>query len=444
MLKLYSSHTKDLFNKNPDDGVLSDQIDDTLHKHTDFIKAFFTRNQGWVEITEDTVLLDSINKFAKSVKNKYTDIVILGIGGSMLGPKTILDALHYTKSKEKISKYPNIYTLDNIDPFVINSVANSVTLSSTLILVQTKSGGTPETLSQYLYFKSLIENQKLDLKEHFVFVTDPLQGYLCEQATLLQIPSFPIDSKVGGRFSVLTPVGLLISALVDIDIAKMLEGASQMSKQIISSSNTQALELAAIQVDLYKKGKPMNVIMPYSSRLATFASWYVQLLSESIGKEFNRKNEIVNEGITPIPAVGATDQHSQMQLFKEGPNDKLIIFIKVKNHQVETQNEIIFQQSSTKTLEKDAQKSPIDYLKNKTFSQLLEAEFLATRQSLFESSRPSVTIEIDEVNEENLGQLFMFFQFSVAFIGELLNIDAYDQPGVERSKILTKEFLLKV
>jgi len=426
MLSLTTQQLQSVFTQTPEHSISSSEINTILQRKDEIIQQFHTRKQGWVDITADVELAEQINQFASSIQGKYTDIVILGIGGSMLGPKTLLDALYYTKSKDI-----NIHTLDNIDPYVTNHVANIINLPTTLFLVQTKSGGTPETVAQYLFFKDQIEGQGLSVADHFVFVTDPKDGYLRSQAEELDVPSFPIAPNVGGRFSVLTPVGLLILAILGFDIQAMLQAAHNLAQDTLSGKNTDALTLAATQLLLSQKGKNMNVVMPYSSRLATFANWYVQLLSESIGKEFNLNGEVVHTGITPIPAIGATDQHSQMQLFKEGPNDKLLIFIEVKNHQV--------------LLPITNQQLPqsLDYLKNKSFSDLLDAEFQATRQSLTESGRPSVTIQIDEVNEKTLGELFMFFQFSTAFVGELLNIDTYNQPGVERSKVLTKEYLVK-
>jgi glucose-6-phosphate isomerase len=374
--------------------------------------------QGFVDLPYQTQTIEEIKNGISKFKNQFDTIVILGIGGSMLGPQTILDALYFGTDIKVIC-------LDNIDPFVIQKTTETLNLSKTLFLVQTKSGGTPETIAQFLYFRDLVEKNNYKIEDKFIFVTDPTVGYLREVANSNPaVACFEIPSNVGGRFSVLTSMGLLIMELLGLDTKAILEGA----KHVIENQKSTAFEFANIQTELYKQGLDQNVLMPYSSRLGTFARWYIQLLSESIGKEFDLDGKKVNHGITPIPALGATDQHSQAQLFKEGPNNKLIILIKVEDHKSAP---II----STKT------PSSLSYLENKTFEQLINAELEGTLRSLTESSKPNLLITIPEVNEFYLGALFMFFELSTAYIGEMLNLNTFDQPGVERAKILAKEIL---
>jgi glucose-6-phosphate isomerase len=384
-------------------------------------KSSVFKDQGFVDLPYNKSIVNEIKSKIARFKDKFKNIVVLGIGGSMLGVQTIIDAMYF---EDKI----NIICLDNIDPFVMQKRTERLNLSETIFLVQTKSGGTPETISQYLHFEQKITEANLKITDHFIFVTDPELGYLRKLAKESKdIVVFDIPANVGGRFSVLTPVGLLIAELLGIDSQKLLDGAAYA----LENEKSSAMKLAKIQVELNKIGVDQNVLMPYSSRLATVAKWYIQLLSESIGKEFDLKGNKVHTGITPIPALGATDQHAQMQLFKEGPNNKLLIFITVQNHKVELPI---------------ATNIPIgfEYLKNKSFNQLLQAEFEGTQQSLIESKRPNLEIILSEVNEFSLGALFMLLELSVAYIGELLEIDAFNQPGVERSKILAKELLEKL
>jgi glucose-6-phosphate isomerase len=384
-------------------------------------KSAVFKEQGFVDIPYNKSIVKDIQAKTARFKDKFKNIVILGIGGSMLGVQTIVDAMYF---EEKIT----IICLDNIDPFMMQKKTENLDLSQTIFLAQTKSGGTPETIAQYLHFEQKITEAKLKISDHFIFVTDPELGYLRKLANEdKDIIVFDIPANVGGRFSVLTPVGLLISELLEIDSQKLLDGAAYA----LENSKSESMKLAKIQVELNKIGVDQNVLMPYSSRLATVAKWYIQLLSESIGKEFNLAGEKVHTGITPIPALGATDQHAQMQLFKEGPNNKLLIFVTVRDHKVELPiaNNI---------------PSGFEYLKNKSFNQLLQAEFEGTQQSLSESKRPNLEIILPEVNEFNLGAMFMLLELSVAYIGELLEIDAFNQPGVERSKILAKELLEKI
>ena len=413
--------SQNLAKVSPKDGLTNLELETISTKFTEIYELAKSRQQGFWDLPDQNI--DSILEFAKKTQGKFTDIVILGIGGSMLGPICLLGGFE----KQTVGKNPKVHCLDNIDSDQISLVESQINLEKTLFLVQTKSGTTPETLAQYFYFRSLVEKNDLDVKEHFVFITDPEVGYLRQVAIRENITSFAIPANVGGRFSVLSPVGLVIGALYGLDIIKILTGAkNSLSEKALKSS----FDLACIQYLLSQKGKSINVLMPYSSRLRLLANWYTQLLSESIGKEYNLKGQIVNTGITPLPALGATDQHSQLQLFKEGVNDKLLIFINVLNKE----NSVLIGQNLP-----DA----FDYLNGKTFDDLLQAEFKGTVQSLTESSRPNVTLEIEKLDETSLGEIFMFFQVSVAFLGELLEINTFDQHGVERSKILTREFLEK-
>jgi glucose-6-phosphate isomerase len=403
-------------------GFSSEKIDSFGSLATEYYKkSQVFQEQGFVDLPYDSkIILDIQNKIAR-FKNKFTTIVVLGIGGSMLGVQTILDALYFD---DKIK----IVCLDNIDPFVMQTKTEKLNLAETIFLVQTKSGGTPETIAQYIHFEQKVVAKNLKIEDHFLFVTDPEVGYLRKLANQNpNIVAFEIPANVGGRFSVLTPIGLLITELLGLNGQIMLDGA----KESLENQKSDAIKLAKIQVELFKNGIDQNVLMPYSSRLATVARWYIQLVSESIGKEFDLKGNKVYTGITPIPALGATDQHAQMQLFKEGPNNKLLIFVQVEDHKVELPI---------------ATNIPagFEYLENKSFNQLLQAELEGTQKSLTESGRPNILIKMSEANEYNLGALFMLLELSVAYIGEILEIDAFNQPGVERSKVLARELLEQI
>jgi glucose-6-phosphate isomerase len=410
-----------IYNKDTKNGVCQAEITLFSKNFKTYKKSIQSKNLGFLDLPKNQLQLQKILDFAKQNRSKYENIVILGIGGSMLGPQVLLDVFDQKVVESKLK----IYCLDNIDPDLIFGVTQKINLAKTLFLVQTKSGTTPETLAQFFYFLDLCKKQKLVIQDHFVFVTDPIVGYLRKFAIQNKIVSFEIPANVGGRFSVLSPVGLVIASLINLDIKSLMSGAQNILQNYFYEEKTEVLNFSAIQYILAQKNKNINVLMPYSSRLKTLSSWFVQLLSESIGKQTKSKTSV---GITPLPALGATDQHSQLQLFKEGPDDKLIIFIEVQKQQ---KNPII-----PEILEPE-----FDYLSKKSFKELLGAEFLGTRQSLTESFKPNLTLRIDKVDEFHLGQLFMFFQLSIAFLGEMFEINAFDQPGVERSKILTKEFL---
>jgi len=379
----------------------------------DFLEAIENRNQGFYKVIDEDP--KEIKNFAKSTKGKFENIVILGIGGSALGATCLQKALTHWFKK------PKLYVLDNIDPDFIAELEDVIDLSKTLFITISKSGGTAETLSEYFHFRKKIEDEGLEAKEHFVFTTGK-DGLLRETADKEGITTFDIPENVGGRFSVLTPVGLLPAALIGIDIDALLKGAREMRDKFLSKDAGENLpfKLATIQYLLDQKGKNINVMMPYSQKLYYLADWYRQLLAESIGKT-------PEVGLTPLKALGVTDQHSQSQLYMEGPNDKLIMFIEVKNFE----NELEIPNPEN-----------IDYLENKTFTELINTEKRGTADALTQNNKPNLTIHIDEVNERNLGKLFLFFEGATAFLGEYYGIDAFNQPGVELSKKLTKEYLI--
>ncbi len=390
------------------------------------------RAQGFYTVVDDIATVRDIEKFAGEVKGKYDDIVVLGIGGSSLGTICLRDGLSHMYGKKKKGT-PRLHVLDNIDPTMIEELEDVITFKKTLFIVISKSGTTPESMSQYFYFRKKLEKAKLSVKKHVVFITDPVRGVLREISLEDGIRVFDIPKNVGGRFSVLTPVGLLPAALVGVDLRKLMKGAQDMRDIFFARSFNKNLpfQLAAVQHFLnVKRGKSMNVMMPYANKLHRFSDWYRQLLAESIGKKKNRKGKTVHTGITPVNALGATDQHSQSQLYNEGPHDKFFIFIAVEK--------------LTKLIRipnLNPKKEKIAYLKNTSFNELLDIEREATALSYTKSRRPNMTITIAKIDEEYLGQLFMLFEGTTAFLGEFYGIDAFNQPGVELSKKFTKESL---
>jgi glucose-6-phosphate isomerase len=392
---------------------------------TDHNSTLLDREQGFVDIYNQNT--DQIKQFVAKRKDHYDVICVLGIGGSMLGPQFLYDTLG------KYNKHGKSFVfVDNIDPEQIYHVRRSLPLHRTLFLVQSKSGKTPEAIALYSYFLQEVMKQGLTTEEHFVFVTDPVEGFLREESNNKAIPAFEIPQNIGGRFSVLTPIGLVMAAFADIDIDQLLAGCRAISESQIESLNEATCYTYASMLDYYyQQGISLNVLMPYSSRLRLFSNWAVQLISESTGKSVDRDNNQVNWGITPIAALGATDQHSQLQLFAEGPRNKLVTFIEVANN-----NDIAIEQTPLVTDMKD-----FSFLKHTTFGTLLSAEFRGTRQSLEEQGIPTATITLDSVNEYSIGMLIQFFQLTIGYLGEITNINMFNQPGVERSKILAKENL---
>jgi glucose-6-phosphate isomerase len=278
-------------------------------------------------------------------------------------------------------------------------------------------------MSQYLIVRERVMAATLDAREHFVFVTDPKQGALRPLATREAIPALDIPPNVGGRFSVLTPVGTLPAALIGIDVAALIDGARDMRERCAErdARRNPAAVFALLQwLADTRAGKHVNVLMPYSDPLRDMALWFVQLWAESLGKI---RPDGAHVGATPLAALGATDQHSQVQLFMEGPADKTIAFVAVKEHGTDL---------TIPKLHGDV--SELAYLGGHSLAELISIEQRATAGALARRGRPNLTITLDRVDAWHVGGLMMLLEIATAYAGELYGIDAFDQPGVELGK----------
>lgn len=394
----------------------------------------------WMNLgySEETVWY--VKEYAALVENRFDNILVLGIGGSALGGLAVTEALlkpyWNLLSKEQRNNYPRIFFLDNIDPDSITGLLEILDLKKTLVNVITKSGSTAETMSQFMIIKDKLERELGDdYRKNIVATTDKNVGVLKQIAEQEGYKTFIIPDDVGGRFSVFSAVGLLPFALVGIDIDEVINGIKDMD---LALKNTDINENIAAQNALIhflmdtQKGKKISVMMPYSSRLKYVADWYVQLWAESLGKEKNLNGETVHVGPTPVKAVGATDQHSQIQLYNEGPNDKIINFIRVKKFDNDLEIPKIFEYTG------------IGYLGGKTLNDLMNAEADATRVALSDYNKPTVTITLPEINGYYVGQLLYMFEVQTAIAGALYNIDAFNQPGVEQAKNYTYALMGRV
>ena len=389
--------------------------------------------QGWMDspYNQDDVV-ERINNVAKRVQGACDAFVVLGIGGSALGPIAVFTALkhlYYNELPQKVRKYPRFYVLDNVDPDKMNALFDIIDVDNTIFNVITKSGATSETMSQYLIVMDML-TKKLGRKarEHIIATTSEHKGNLIKLAHDEGFETFFIPDGVGGRFSELSPVGLLPAAVCGIDIAKMLDGAKAMDELCKSDdlAKNPALTIALLQYISMKQGKNIGVMMPYSDKLRYISDWYAQLWAESLGKELDRNGNAVNAGQTPVKALGVTDQHSQVQLYNEGPFDKVITFLEVENFD----SDITIPANNSGIHD-------IDFLSGHTMSKLLNTELYATRYNLTRRGRANYTITMDKVDEYNIGALLYLFQLQTAYAGEMLNVDAYNQPGVEGGKNAT-------
>ncbi|HDQ26307.1 MAG TPA: glucose-6-phosphate isomerase, partial [bacterium] len=241
--------------------------------------------------------------------------------------------------------------------------------------------------------------------------------------------SFPVPENVGGRFSVLSAVGLLPLASVGVNIDELLRGAAYMDNLCASDSvwkNPAYMRAVLHYIADRKAGNKITVMLPYSNALKDTADWFAQLWAESLGKKYSNDGKVVYEGLTPVKALGATDQHSQAQLYMEGPFDKVVTFIRVEKFRQDIVMPPCFDNMDS-----------IAYLSRKKMSELLNAEQKATEMALTKNRRPNMTISMPEISEFTMGQLIYLLEVETAFIGELYNINAFDQPGVELGKVLT-------
>ncbi len=291
----------------------------------------------WLNLGYNEETIWYVKEFASLVEGRFDNILVLGIGGSVLGGLAVTEALlkpyWNLLSKEKRNNLPRIFFLDNIDPDSINGLLDVLDLKKTLVNVITKSGDTAETMSQFMVIKDLMEKALgEDYRKNIIATTDKKMGILRQLADQEGYKIFYVPDDIGGRFSVFSSVGLVPFALVGLDIDKIMNGIKDIDLEL---KNTDIRQNLAAQFALIhylmdtKKGKRISVLMPYSSRLKYIPDWYVQLISESLGKGINRNGEQAHTGLTPVKAVGASDQHTQLQLFNEGPNDKVITFIRV-------------------------------------------------------------------------------------------------------------------
>ncbi|MCX5807017.1 MAG: glucose-6-phosphate isomerase [Proteobacteria bacterium] len=356
---------------------------------------------------------------------KLKNIVLLGIGGSSLGTETIFNALlkpFHNLSDTARGDKPKYFILDNIDPNKINMIIDIITpeKEDTLLVAISKSGETPETISQFMIFKELLGNAK----ERIVVITDKEKGILKEIANKEGYPVLNVPDGVGGRFSVLTPVSIFPAAVMGIDIDEIMEGAKDMAQHIKEKSHNEnmAIILASILYLMDKQGKNIHVMMPYCERLSGFADWFRQLEGESLGKNM--------KGPTPLKSIGVTDQHSQLQLYIDGPKDKFITLIYSADDDRTIPNSFTYIES-------------IDYLAGKNLRDLFYAEFLGTTLSITESNTPNLIIIIDKISGYNLGALFMLYEMVIAYLGYLYEVNPFDQPGVEQGKIYTKAIMGK-
>lgn len=384
-----------------------------------FKKTIENPSIGFFNVTERAELLESCKKIHTKFKDKKA-FVQVGIGGSSLGPEMLVTALSKTDCEFQF--------INNIDPDKIFEQLKTINIEETVFYFVSKSGGTAETMAGFAIISNLLLEKGVkesDLKNYYVFATDPTKSDLLNLGNELGVDCLEIPSNVGGRFSVLTPVGFLPALFAGLDCDALLNGANNLKTELLNEDleNNILIKTASFLMHQKSLGRNQTVMMPYSSKLRDLGFWFVQLWAESLGKKLSLNGETVFEGLTPIPGYGATDQHSQVQLFMEGPHDKVMIMLQVNNF------------DNDFSLKNNFNAPRLEKLSSHSLSGLMEAEFVGSLMALKEQERPYIHLEIPKNNEESMGEMILFFESLTAVMGSALNIDPFDQPGVELGKI---------
>ena len=411
----------------PKEKVL-DCIDQVKNAHLEIMAEHNANLLGFYDLPDCST--KHIDDFIANLNPVFDTMLVLGIGGSALGNKALYSAL---KTEAELPR--KLFVYDNVDPVFLYEILSQINLEKTLVNVITKSGTTAETMAGYMIVADIIKRKfPKDYQKRIIITTDKEKGFLRQVINQEGYHGFTVPDNVGGRFSVLSDVGLLSSAFTGIDIKALLQGAKDM-REICWNPNiweNPAYLNGLIHFLYYRQGKNISVMMPYSNSLYDFADWYRQLWAESLGKRKDIKGREIYVGQTPVKALGTTDQHSQVQLYTEGPNDKVFTFLTVEH----------FKHDYTiPNLHPDREE--VNYLGGKKLSELLNAERLATEIALSKAMRPNGNIVFPQIDAYHLGQFIMLYEIQTVFTGKLLCINPLDQPGVEAGKIATYALMNK-
>ena len=368
-----------------------------------------------LSIPGQTSDLDAAQKVADGWCEKTSDVAVLGIGGSSLGGQALKTALEaFDRPGARVSFH------DNPDPFSWEHFLKTADLKTTRFVVISKSGGTAETLMQAVSAADVFDRLGASqyLKYHFAVVTEPKDSPLLKFARAIDCPVLDHPTGIGGRYSVLSMVGALPALLMGIDVRALRAGAAETL-----ANPSRAAEGAALHFALAQAGRlDQTVLWAYADRLSTLQGWWRQLWAESLGKD--------GKGSTPVGAVGPVDQHSQLQLFRDGPGKSLYTLLStgMKGH-------------GPAAPSKRAAQLGIDYLSGKTMGDLVDAEVRATAQTLARNGRPVRRIHMPTIDARSVGALMMHFMLETIVMGRLMGVDPFDQPGVEEGKVLAREYL---
>ena len=401
-------------------GLRSDELDEIHPRLREAADELLGDPPGFMGLPKTREYAEASARVAGEIRDSgATDFIHAGIGGSALGPMAVHKALShpfYNALSGDARGGPRIHFAENTDPATLSAILDLADPETTWANVVTKSGSTAETMANFLVIRSVLG----DFRERTVVTTDPDEGFLKQIAEREGLEMLPIPADVGGRFSVLTPVGLLPAAVVGLDIDALLAGAAQCVDEVNSQGAEHPAVLGAAMHYLMDtaRGRNIRVMMTYADALERLAAWFVQLWAESLGKD--------GKGSTPHGAVGTTDQHSQVQLYMEGPQDKVIEIVEVEDHQRDLEIPGAYEDLEG-----------VGYLGGHTMAELLNVECDATRRALTEAGHPNSTIKLGALDEENLGYVLQALEVQTAITGTLYGVNAFNQPGVEAGKNIT-------
>jgi glucose-6-phosphate isomerase len=407
-------------------GLRRDELDKVRPRLREATDGFLENPPGFMRLPKTGEYAEACARMAEEIRSSgATDFIHVGIGGSALGPMALHKALnhpYYNALPAEARRGPRLHFAENTDPNTLSAILDVADPQSTWVNVVTKSGSTAETMANFLVIRGWLVDSlgNFGYQGRSIATTDPEEGFLQEISSRDDLTVLPIPKDVGGRFSVLTPVGLLPAAVAGLEVEALLTGAARCADEV----NEQRAEHPAVTGAAMHylmdtaRGRNIRVMMTYADALERLAAWFVQLWAESLGKD--------GKGSTPHGAVGTTDQHSQVQLYMEGPQDKVVEIVEVEDHPRDLRIPPAYEDLDG-----------VGYLGGHTMAELLNVELDATRKALTEAGRPNSTIKLGAVNEENFGYLFQALEVQTAIAGSLYGVNAFDQPGVEAGKQIT-------
>jgi glucose-6-phosphate isomerase len=407
-------------------GLRSGELDEIQPRVREAADELLGNPPGFMRLPKTAEYAEASARVAGEIRGSgATDFVHVGIGGSALGPMAVHKALshpYYNALSGGDRPGPRMHFAENTDPATLSAILDLADPQGTYVNVVTKSGSTAETMANFLVIRGLLIDALGDFgfQGRTIATTDPEEGFLKQIADRDDLKVLSIPADVGGRFSVLTPVGLLPAAVAGLDIDALLAGASQCVDEVHEQGAEHPAVVGAAMHYLMDtaRGRNVRVMMTYADALERLAAWFVQLWAESLGKD--------GKGSTPHGAVGTTDQHSQVQLYMEGPEDKVIEIVEVEDHPGDLTIPEAYEDLEG-----------VGYLGGHSMAELLNVECDATRRALTEAGHPNSTIRLRVTNEENLGYVFQALEVQTAIAGSLYGVNAFNQPGVEAGKQIT-------